>query len=135
MVAHSSTVSRAKLHAEGMKVANAKVRRVVRRTDARSAVLAPVDTGNLRSSRRSGVTVRGSSVIGEVVYAANYAAAVHNGRRTLTIRARVGGKLRFVVDGRVVYATEVRQPARKGRPFLKQALYEVATAEGFRVSS
>jgi hypothetical protein len=133
-MANKVYVNRAKLNAVGIKEANAKVRRVVRRTDARSAILCPVDTGNLRSNRTSGVKVAGLQVRGEVEYHADYAAAVHNGRRALTIRARGGGRLRFVVDGQVVYAREVRQPARAGRPFLSNALREVATAEGFTVS-
>lgn len=127
-------VNRAQLNAVGIKEANAKVRRVVRRTDTRSAILCPVDTGNLRSSRTSGVKVSGLQVRGEVEYHARYAMAVHDGRRALTIRAKGGGRLRFVVDGRVVFAREVRQPARAGRPFLANALREVATAEGFMVS-
>lgn len=127
-------INRAQLHATGMKEANSKVRRVVRRTDTRSAILAPVDTGNLRSNRSTGVKATGSAVRGEVVYHAEYAAAVHNGRRALTIRARAGGRLRFVVDGQVVYAREVHQPARAGRPFLTTALREVAIPEGFRVT-
>lgn len=135
MATYRLDLNRARLHAAGMDEARRKVQRVVRRTDNRSAVLAPVDTGNLRASRRSGVTERGSTVVGEVIYTAEYSAAVHNGRRALTIRARAGGRLRFVVDGRVVYARQVHQPARAARPFLATALREVATQEGFTVTT
>lgn len=118
-----------------MDEARRKVRRVVRRTDTRSAVLVPVDTGNLRASRRSSVREAGAMVLGSVGYYARYAAAVHNGRRALTIKAKGGGRLKFVVDGRTVYAREVHQPARRGRPYLARALREVATAEGFSVDT
>lgn len=111
------------------------VNRVVRRTFTRSQVLAPVDTGNLRASGRMQLgRERGSLVIGGVEYTANYAAAVHEGRRALTIRAKGSGRLKFVVDGRTVYARQVRQPARAGRPFLATAFREVATQEGFSVT-
>ena len=135
MVAHTLRLNRAALHGEGMDLARRTVARVVRRTFNRSQVLVPVDTGLLRASGRTNVGERGSVVVGEVVYDTRYAAAVHEGRRALTIRpTRPGGRLRFVVDGRVVWATKVHQPARAGRPYLSTALAEVAGAEGFRVT-
>jgi hypothetical protein len=134
MVRHTLRVNTSTLNREGMELARKKVRRVVRRTDNRSAVLTPVDTGYLRATRQSNVSSRGLLVIGEVKYTADYAAAVHNGRRALTIRAKGNGRLKFTVDGRTVYARQVRQPARAGRPYLSTALREVAPSEGFRVS-
>ena len=41
--------------------------------------------------------------------------------------------MRFEIDGRVVYARAVHQPARAARPFLSQALAQVAFPAGFRV--
>lgn len=129
------TISRARLNAVGMREARRRVFRVVRRTETRSAVTCPVDTGNLRAGRRSGVTDRGLQVVGHVTYPAVYALAVHEGRRALTIRpTRPGGRLKFKVGGRTVFAREVHQPARAGRPWLRQALQEVAPQEGFRVT-
>jgi hypothetical protein len=125
----------ARMQATGMAAARKVVTRATRRTDNRSAVLCPVDTGLLRATRRSNVRQAGTSVIGEVAYTADYAAAVHNGRRALTIRSKSGGpKLKFTVGGRTVYTRVVRQPARKGRPFLTTALREVAAQEGLRYS-
>lgn len=134
MVRHTLHLDESALNTEGLTVARRAVGKVVRRTLNRSQVLTPVDTGYLRSTGQSNVSTRGLLVVGEVVYTANYAAAVHEGRRALTIRARGGGRLRFVVDGRVVYARQVHQPARAGRPFLSTALREVAAEEGFTVS-
>lgn len=135
MVRHTLHVDNAKINAVGLREARKSVNRVTRRTFNRSQVLVPVDNGPLRASGRiEPATVRGLLVRGGVVYDAEYAAAVHNGRRALTIRAKGNGRLRFVVDGRVVFAREVHQKARKGRPYLSTALAEVAGAEGYTVS-
>jgi hypothetical protein len=126
-------LARAELHGVGMAEARKRVARVTRRTLNRSAVLAPVDTGHLRSTGQMRLGVRGSTVVGEVEYTAEYAAAVHNGRRALTIRpTRTGGRLKFQVGGKTVYAKVVHQKARAARPFLTTALREVAAQEGFR---
>lgn len=119
----------------GIDHARTLVTRVIRRTLNRSAVLCPVDNGPLRASgKMEPATVFGNQVRGGVVYDIEYAAAVHNGRRAMTIRPRRGKYLRFTVGGRVVYARQVHQPARKGRPYLATALREVAEPEGFRVT-
>lgn len=129
-------MNHADLHGVGMAEARKRVARVIRRTYNRSAVLCPVDTGYLRASgRMMPATIKGSTVIGGVVYGADYAAAVHEGRRALVIRAKRGKALRFKVGGKVVYARAVRQPARAGRPFLATALREVAVGQGFTVVS
>lgn len=131
---HTLIIDTPALNAVGIEAARKSVTKVVRQTLNRSAVLCPVDTGYLRATGQSNVGVRGLVVVGEVKYTANYAAAVHEGRRALTIRAKGGGRLRFVVDGRVVFAREVHQPARAGRPFLRTALEEVAGQSGYTVS-
>jgi hypothetical protein len=114
------------------------VARMTHQTFNRSQVLVPVDKGFLRASgRMTPVVAIGGLVEAEVVYDADYAAAVHNGRRALTIRPRSTdprARLRFVVDGRVVYARSVHQPARAARPFLLTAMYEVAATNGFDVA-
>lgn len=136
MARYELNLNRPALHMVGMNKAKTLVTRVTRRTLNRSAVLCPVDTGLLRASGKMNVGGFGAQYRGTVEYDADYAAAVHNGRRALTIRAkRPGGRLKFTIDGRTVYAREVRQPARPGRPFLRNALQEVAGAEGFRVVS
>jgi len=135
MVAHSLRIDRGQLQGVGMDAARKAVNRVVRRTYTRSQILVPVDNGPLRASGQPDLANdRGAMVIGGVTYSIEYAAAVHNGRRALTIRAKGNGRLRFVVDGRTVYARSVHQPARAGRPYLSQALREVAAQEGFTVT-
>lgn len=138
MVAHSLRINRAALHGEGMDTGRKAVNRVIRRTFNRSQVLVPVDNGLLRASGKPDLARdQGSVVIGSVTYTAEYAAAVHNGRRALTIQAkrnRPNARLKFTVNGRTVYARSVHQPARAGRPYLAQALREVAAQEGFTVT-
>lgn len=134
MAAFVLHLDRTKLQGVGLEAGTKAVNKVVRKTFNRSQVLCPVDTGNLRASGQMNLARTGGAlVIGSVSYTARYAAAVHNGRRALTIRAKGNGRLRFVVDGRVVYARQVHQPARAGRPFLATALREAAAEEGFSV--
>ena len=135
MAIHTLRLERSSLDKEGLTTAERAVRRVTRGTFNRSQVLCPVDTGNLRATGQMDVRISGLVVSGSVEYTARYAAAVHEGRKALTIRARGNGRLKFVVDGRTVYAREVRQPARAGRPFLRDALIETAAREGFVVTS
>lgn len=140
MARHTLQIDTSALHQVGMNRARTLVTRAKRRTLNRSAVLCPVDFGNLRASGEVTPTVAiGSKVRASVIYTAEYAAAVHEGRRALTIRAKTRGNgrrgyLKFEVGGRTVYARQVHQPARSGRPFLYQALVEAATPLGFRVS-
>lgn len=111
------------------------VAQTVRQVKNRSQVLVPVDTGYLRASAKTSIRSNGSAVIGTVVYTADYAAAVHNGRRALTIRPKdPNGYLWFKVNGKRVRAKEVHQKARAGRPYLTDALREVAPGNGFRVT-
>ncbi len=136
MARHTLRIDKPLLNDVGVREAKRKVGTVIRKTFNRSQVLCPVDTGNLRATGKiDPATVRGLLVVGGVEYTARYAAAVHEGRRALTIRAKGNGRLRFVVDGRVVYARSVHQPARAGRPYLSTALREVAASEGFSVSA
>lgn len=125
-----------KLHAVGQRRAKSLVTRVTRKTLNRSKVKCPVDTGNLRASGWMDVNVGTSFVTGTILYTAEYAAAVHNGRRALIIRpTKPGGYLWFTVNGKKVRAREVHQPARAARPFLANALREVAGgAQDFRVT-
>ena len=105
-----------------------------RQVVARARVLAPVDTGRLRSSirieRRSFLGLRTRYTIGSDL---NYAAMVHDGTRPHIIRPRRAQALRFRVGGRIVYARVVHHPGTRARPFLDRALREVTAARGYRV--
>lgn len=102
----------------------------------RSQILVPVDTGLLRASGSTDITGNSRVVKGTITYTTRYAAAVHNGRGPLTIRPRrKRGVLKFEIDGKVIFAKSVFQPARKGRPYLLRALQEKAPPLGFSVRS
>lgn len=127
MATYDLKLDRAKLKGVGKDRAKSLVTSVTRRTFNRSQVLTPVDTGYLRASGSMKVDTQVSKVKGTIIYTAEYAAAVHNGRRALTIYPkRAGGKLKFTVGGRTVYAKWVHQPARPPRTWLYDALEEVA---------
>jgi hypothetical protein len=106
---------------------------MTRDVEAQAKARAPVDTGNLRSSITSAVTVTPGAVTGTVVAPVEYAAAVHDGRAAQTIRPVRARALRFRVGNRVVFAMSARVPATRGRPFLSDALTAVAPRYGFDV--
>lgn len=108
-----------------------KVRSTTRRVLNRSAILCPVDTGRLRASGRMKVVVTARGPRGKVEYPVKYAAAVEDGSAPHVIKPRRRKALRFVVGGQVVYATSVRHPGTRARPFLGRAAREIAASEGF----
>jgi hypothetical protein len=116
------------LRAESRQRGDTAARQVV----ARAKVLAPVDTGRLRSSirveRRSFLGFRSRWTIGSDV---EYADMVHDGTRPHIIRPRRAKALRFRVGGQVVFAKVVRHPGTRARPFLDRALREVSARLGF----
>lgn len=101
----------------------------------RAKVLAPVDAGRLRASirieRRRLLTLRSVYTIGSDV---SYAGYVHDGTRPHQIRPRnPGGALRFRMGGRIVFARVVNHPGTRARPFLDQALREIAGGKGYDI--
>src|SRR5690554_6397646 len=108
MARASLNLDQAALHREGMGRARMLVNKVTRQTLNRSTVLCPVDTGRLRASGSMRIAERGSAVVGQVEYTADYAAAVHNGTRPHVIVPRRGRYLRFQVGGHTVYARRVQ---------------------------
>lgn len=125
------TLDKAGITADAVRFATPPVRGATRRVLNRSAVFCPVDTGRLRASGRMKmvVTVRGPR--GIVEYPVTYAAAVEDGSAPHMIQARRKKALRFVMDGRVVFATAVRHPGTRPRPYLGKAARLVAAAEGY----
>lgn len=82
----------------------------------------PFRTGDLRKSIVTHLVSDTSAVVGSNL---PYARAVHDGRRAITIRPKNGKVLKFTIDGKTVYARQVRQKARRGRPFLLNAVVQV----------
>lgn len=95
---------------------------------AMAQVEAPVDTGHLRNTiGPPEITQTGFEVEVEVAAHAEYARAVHDGRRAVTIVPVNARALRFEAGGRIVFAKRVSQPARAGNPFMRRALDKSAT--------
>lgn len=90
-----------------------------------SGPIVGVRTGNLRSSGHSAIDVRGRTLVGQVIFDASYALTVHEGAAAhdiVPVRAKV---LAWQAAGGPRFAYKVHQPARRGRPFLTEALRTV----------
>lgn len=92
--------------------------------------LAPVKTGNLRRSIHLGrVTDRSA----ETIAGADYAAYVEFGTKAHEIRPRNARALRWKVPGGFRYATRVRHPGTRARPFMiPGAEQAISRASGLR---
>jgi len=111
------------------------IRSTLRRVRTRAVLRCPVRTGNLRNSLREELLVRGDLIEGAVGTDVVYALAVHDGTRPHTVRPRRARVLRFVAGGEVVFAARVHHPGTRPRPFLREALREVAGPAGFRITT
>lgn len=101
----------------------------------RARVLTPVDTGNLRASHQFKISSSGQKITGEVFTKVKYALPVHEGRRAIVIRPNTKQALAFRWHGQQFVRKWVHQPARRGKPWLRDALREVAASEGYKMQS
>lgn len=86
---------------------------VLRETQA----TAPVVTGNLRNTHEvSGPVEQGNVTSSTLSAEAPYAAAIADGARPHEIRPRQAQALRFVMNGRVVFARLVQHPGNRAHP-------------------
>jgi len=97
----------------------------------RARVLTPVRTGNLRASHQFKIRTFKSKVVGEVFTKVKYAPPLHEGVAARTIYPNKKKALRFTWHGVQYVRKSVSQPARPGKPWLRDALREVAAAEGY----
>jgi hypothetical protein len=116
-------------------LAGRDVTRVTLKVLNRAKVLTPVDTGNLRSSHQFKIKNIEKKVTGEVFTKVKYALPLHEGRRAVIIRPKNKQALAFVWHGQPMVRKWVSQPARRGRPWLRDALREVASQEGYKMQS
>jgi hypothetical protein len=94
----------------------------------------PFLTGDLRKSVVVHAMGGGKASVGSNL---PYARPVHDGRPAIVIRPNLSknprdpkkARLKFFIGGKTVYAREVRQPARKGKPFLTNAIKEMQRDE------
>jgi hypothetical protein len=101
----------------------------------RARVKTPVDTGNLRASHQFKIESGANKITGEVFTKVKYALPVHEGRRQVVIYPKDKQALAFRWHGVQMVRKYVNQPARRGRPWLRDALREVAGAEGYAMKS
>lgn len=116
-------------------LAGRDVTRVTLKVLNRARVTTPVDTGNLRSSHQFKLTSTPGGVTGEVFTRVKYALPLHEGRRPVVIYPKTKQALAFRWHGRPMVRRSVSQPARRGRPWLRDALRDVAADEGYRMKN
>lgn len=63
----------------------------------------------------------------------SYASMVHDGTKAHAIRPRTKKALRFKMGGRWVIAAAVWHPGTRARPFLDQAVREIAGGKGYDI--
>lgn len=112
-----------------------EVTRVTLKVLNRGRVLTPVDTGNLRASHQFKIKNAARGITGEVFTRVKYALPVHEGRRAIVIYPKNKQALAFRWHGQPMVRKWVSQPARRGRPWLRDALREVAASEGWKMQS
>jgi hypothetical protein len=126
------TADRAGIRASSLPIARYEVTNMCRKVMNQAVIDCPVDTGNLRAHHFLRVRDLRTSVKGSVVNNAKYAAAVHDGTKPHTIRARRKKALRFTIGDETIFVRSVRHPGTKARPWLYEAL-RVAASKGWKV--
>lgn len=125
-------LDRAQLNRQIRGASRSELDAAARQVVNRAKVLAPVDTGRLRASirieSRRTLTLRSIYTIGSDV---EYAGFVNDGTRPHIIRPKTAQALRFRIGGRIVYAKLVHHPGTRPRPFLDDALKQVAAQRGY----
>jgi hypothetical protein len=146
----------------GVELAAKEIAEATRWTFNRANALTPVDEGNLRAGNQMTMRARRLSVTGTVENHVDYALAVHNGTKPHTIAARrqkalsffwakgggvqvfvprtragkkMGTGLRKGKNGRValwIGKGYVRHPGTRARPWLDDALREMAALRGYK---
>jgi hypothetical protein len=117
----------------GLEEARRRVADMTRATFNRANILTPVDTGRLRVGNNMRLYTAGLVAYGEVFNQVEYAAAVHNGAKPRTIVPRTKKALKFVMNGRTVFASSVDWPGMKAQPWLSQAMVQTAPRYGFTI--
>lgn len=127
-------LSRDELQAVAAQSAGKLVLSATRRTLNRARVLSPWDTGNLRASHTMLIrSLKRKRAVGRVSTRVKYALAVHDGTKPHVIRPKRRKALKFKYRGRTVIVRKVNHPGTEARPWLRQAMREVAQRQGFSI--
>lgn len=114
------------------KVGRVEVTNMCRMIKNQATIDCPVDTGNLRAQHITRVNDMATSINGEVINNAKYAADVHDGTTKHTIKARKKKALRFEMNGKIIIVRSVKHPGTKARPWLREAAERMALSNGWR---
>lgn len=98
--------------------------RRLRTVEFRARATAGVRTGNLRRSMTTERKRVRNGLEGRVGSPVKYAQLHHEGTRAHVIVPRKAKALRFMVGGRVVFASRVRHPGTRPNPYLTRWLQE-----------
>lgn len=137
------------VRAVGVSLAAPHVAETARLVLNRANALTPVRTGNLRAKNTMVMRARRTYVAGRIQNNAKYALPVHQGSAPHRITARRRKSLKFPMTGMMLFAAMIRGPVKNGgnmfvrsvwhpgspgRPWLTDALSEVAYSRGYDVS-
>jgi len=104
-----------------------RMRQIIRLVAADARTNAPVDTGRMAQAIKEDPIESPSPfrVIGGVTSHAPYSIYVHQGTAPHVIRPRNASALKFEAGGRTIFASSVRHPGTRPRPFLTNAVARV----------
>jgi len=104
-----------------------RMRQIIRLVAADARTNAPVDTGRMAQAIKEDPIVSEGPfrVIGGVTSHAPYSIYVHQGTAPHVIRPRNASALKFEAGGRTIFASSVRHPGTRPRPFLTNAVARV----------
>lgn len=115
------------LGAQVNEVLQRRMRSIIRQIAADARTNAPVDTGRMAQAIKEDPIESPTPfrVIGGVTSHAPYSIYVHQGTAPHVIRPRNASALKFEAGGRTIFASSVRHPGTRARPFLTNAVARV----------
>lgn len=115
------------LGAQVNEVLQRRMRSIIRQVAADARTNAPVDTGRMAQAIKEDPIESPTPfrVIGGVTSHAPYSIYVHQGTAPHVIRPRNASALKFEAGGRTIFASSVRHPGTRARPFLTNAVARV----------
>lgn len=101
----------------------------------RAKVMCPVRTGTLRAAHNFKIRRALAKITGEVFNKVRYALPVHDGSKQHVVYPTKKKALAFVWHGQPMVRRWVNIPAQPGRPWMRDALREVAAQRGYKMVS
>ena len=119
--------SRGEMASQVNEILQRRMRSIIRQVAADARTNAPVDTGRMAQAIREDQIESPTPfrVIGGVTSHAPYSIYVHQGTAPHVIRPRNASALKFEAGGKTIFASSVRHPGTRPRPFLTNAVARV----------